>query len=103
MSDKVYSDILREAPFLQEAVEHFIAILPERIAELNQSFEAGDLDEVAKTAHRLKGAGGTHGYSKLSDLARQVESAAKDKDAEGIERSVQELSVYLDCVEVVYE
>ena len=80
MDEKIYSDVLAGAPFLQSAVVKFLQLLPIRAEEMETALRDGKLEDVATIAHRLKGAGGTHGYPILSEAARSLEKAARGED-----------------------
>jgi HPt (histidine-containing phosphotransfer) domain-containing protein len=58
---------------------------------------------VRIVAHGIKGAGGSYGFDRISDIAAVVEQAAKTGDASTIERKIPVLGSYLDRVKVVYE
>jgi hypothetical protein len=51
----------------------------------------------------MKGAGGSYGFDAITDIGKSLEQAAMAKDSGGIKQMVQELSAYLDRVEVVYK
>src|SRR4051794_6436611 len=72
-----YSALARD-PELVELVELFVLELPDRLAALHFAADAGDLQEVARLAHQLKGAGGSHGFPHLTAAARLLERAARE-------------------------
>lgn len=73
------------------------------IKTIGEAVTQGDFETIQILGHSMKGAGGSYGFDAITDIGKSLEQAAKDKDAEGIQRSVQELAIYLDQVEVVYK
>ncbi|MEK7794932.1 MAG: response regulator, partial [Candidatus Hydrogenedentota bacterium] len=62
-----------------ELVVEFLSSLPSDIEDLKQSGD--DLAKFARLAHALKGSAGNMGAKRLSSLASNMESAAKEGDA----------------------
>lgn len=74
-------------------VDRFLKNLGPKVKNMSDGLLNNRLDEVAKLAHQLKGAGGGYGFPTISDAARQVETQAKaDADLEQVQRSVEELT-----------
>jgi HPt (histidine-containing phosphotransfer) domain-containing protein len=55
------------------------------------AFDRGDLDELARQAHWLKGAGGSAGFDALTAPAKRLETVAKDRQCDEIEAVLDEL------------
>jgi len=51
----------------------------------------------------MKGAGGSWGFQRITDVGAALEQAAKSIDADASRKWVSELSRYLDHVEIVYD
>lgn len=73
------------------------------VATMQDAFAAQDFETVRKVAHGAKGAGGSYGFDRITEMAAAIEQAAKASDAAIIQRELPMLSSYLDRVEVVYE
>jgi len=67
-----------------------------------RALETRDWRTLAAISHAVKGAGGTYGFDRISEIAAAIERAALRADAEGIATGVAELSDYLERVEVAY-
>ena len=78
-------------PAFRAIVEQFIDILPGKLDAMCAAWEQADYTELADLAHWLKGAGGTVGFGILTDVARDLESAAKTQDSERIEAALIQL------------
>ena len=75
-SELCYSSLAAD-PDLAELVELFIGELPDRLVQLNRVLEMGNLTDLARFAHQLKGAGGSYGFPQLTPVAAQLERLAK--------------------------
>ena len=78
-------------PDMLELVEWFIDRIPERIEELQRTFERGALDELGSIAHQLKGAGGSYGFPQITECARRLEHQTKESDLDEVRRGLDEL------------
>lgn len=67
-----------EDPDLAELVEMFVDGLPARIAELKDLATSNDLESLCRAAHRLRGAGGSYGFSRVSCAAGRLEDACTE-------------------------
>ncbi|WP_411282209.1 ATP-binding protein [Gemmatimonas sp.] len=72
----LYSD-LRDDPDFTELVDAFVAGLAAKVARIEHAFSTGELVDLARLAHQLKGAAGGYGYPSISDAARHVEQYAR--------------------------
>ena len=74
--DVLHSD-LQDDPDLGDLVAGFVDALGARLETLNDRLAAGDLEEVARRVHQLKGAAGGYGFPTISEAARVVEQAVQ--------------------------
>jgi HPt (histidine-containing phosphotransfer) domain-containing protein len=95
--------IVHVDPDIADLIPGFLENRHKDIKTMGEAVTQGDFETIQVLGHSMKGAGGSYGFDAITDIGKSLEQAAKDKDAEGIQRSVQELSTYLDCVEVVYK
>ncbi len=72
----LYSE-LRDDPNLSELVAAFVDGLPAKIARIDHAFSSGEMLDLARIAHQLKGAAGGYGYPSISEAARHVEHHAR--------------------------
>jgi HPt (histidine-containing phosphotransfer) domain-containing protein len=62
-----------------------------------------DFNTIRTLGHRMKGDGGGYGFQAITVMGGAIEQAAKERQAKDIRRGVDELSDYLDRIEVVYD
>jgi len=70
---------------------------------LGQLLETGDLDEISRLGHRLRGAGGSYGFDAISEIGLALERAAAIKDKGSIAASCEKLLNYLQHVQIIYD
>lgn len=88
---------------LEELIPDFLANRREDLQSISKSLEAGDYEKIRVLGHSMKGSGGGYGFDRISEIGKSIEDAAKEKNAEIIRRSNEELSNFLDRVEIQYE
>lgn len=81
---------LASDPDLREIVELFVMEMPDRVSSLRSQYEQRDFEELRRTAHQLKGAAGSYGFSEISPCAAHLEdmlnaSEPEDKILETLE------------------
>ncbi|MBC7771298.1 MAG: Hpt domain-containing protein [Pyrinomonadaceae bacterium] len=64
-------------PDMQEIIEMFVQDMPERISQLQNSWQTGEFEMVKRVAHQLKGASGGYGFSVLGTAASELEQGVK--------------------------
>ena len=87
----IYSELADEVE-LVEIIDEFVAGLSEQVRVMREELKHGQYEDLRRLAHQLKGAGGSYGYAKLSEVARGLEQAAKDEDHEAAELALAEVS-----------
>ena len=89
-----------------ELIELIPAFLVNRgtdIQVMNEALKTGDSIIIERTGHGMKGAGAGFGFDAITEIGAKIESAAKNKDWEIIQKAIEELGNYLRHLEVVYE
>ena len=66
--------------FLHMLLQVFLDDLPKKLGDLEQAFEAANIDTVLRAAHSLKGACATIGAEALRQIAQELETAARNGD-----------------------
>jgi HPt (histidine-containing phosphotransfer) domain-containing protein len=69
--------IYEDDPDFAELVDSFASELPARALALEKHLGEGNLEELKRLAHQLKGAGGGYGFPKITEVAADLEQALK--------------------------
>lgn len=90
-------------PDLESLIPGFMQNRRKDVEILMNALETRDFTKIQSTGHSLKGVGGGYGFDHISDLGASLESAARQQDAQAVTDLINELSDYLDRVEVTFE
>jgi signal transduction histidine kinase/DNA-binding response OmpR family regulator len=83
---------IAESTAMQKAVIGFVSRLPDRVSALVSQSAAGDMEELRRTLHQIKGSGRGYGFPKLTETAARAEASIKSNaEIETIKAQVNEL------------
>ena len=60
-----------------KVLDRFVARLPERVNQIRQCLDGGDLEALRQAVHNLKGAGSGYGFAALSEQSARTEDALR--------------------------
>lgn len=100
--DQKKETVIVDASF-EPLMPKFMANRKKEITAMQEALARQDFETVQKIAHGMKGAGGSYGFDRVTEIAAVIEQAAKIADASVIQRELPLLGSYLERVEVVYE
>ncbi len=89
-----YADDPEIAPILGE----FVGRLQGQVDAMRQACADGQHDELQRFAHRLKGAGGSYGYSALTKMCKPLEDAAKACDVAAEGRTLGAVAALVEAI-----
>jgi PAS domain S-box-containing protein len=88
----IHCSLPLEDPAFREIAEEFAQSFATKLECMNRARDGRDLEELARLAHWLKGAGGTAGFNVLNGPARQLEKAVRSEDLDQIERILADIT-----------
>ena len=89
-----------EPDVLAEVLNLFLAEVPPRMTRLRNAWVAGNIQEVQRAAHSLKGSAGNIGARRLYAVCSQLDDKARLGDVAGATPFVDALGVEFGKVEV---
>jgi signal transduction histidine kinase/CheY-like chemotaxis protein/HPt (histidine-containing phosphotransfer) domain-containing protein len=92
LPDAILSELPTDDPDIREIVAEFVDCLHAKLPAMQDAHARGDLAELARLAHWLKGSGGSAGFPALTAPARHVEKLARDAQCDAIEAALAELA-----------
>lgn len=96
-------ELVRVDASFEPLVPKFLTNRKKEVITMREALASQDFETVRTVAHGMKGAGGSYGFDRVSELAATVEQAAKARDLSAIERDLPLLGSYLDRIKVVYD
>lgn len=100
--DQKKETVIIDASF-EPLMPKFMANRKKEVTAMQEALARQDFETVQKIAHGAKGAGGSYGFDRVTEIAAVIEQAAKIADAAVIQRELPLLGSYLERIEVVYE
>jgi HPt (histidine-containing phosphotransfer) domain-containing protein len=88
-----------EPDVLTEVLQMFLQEVPSRIGRLRNAWTSGDIQEVQRAAHSLKGSAGNIGAQRLLAVCRQLDDGVACADAAAMATLVSALDVEFGKVE----
>ena len=88
---------------LEELIPEFLENRHEDATAIINFLGKGDLSEIQRLGHSMRGSGGGYGFFKLTEIGSAIEEAAKIGNIKVINDAVANLRDYLACVKIVYK
>ena len=95
--------IVHVDPDLEDLIPGFLKSRQKDVKSLLAAVEQNDYETIEALGHTMKGDGGGYGFHGITDIGGSLEKAAANKNLQEIRKWVRQLSVYLECVEIVYK
>lgn len=80
-----------DVEFLQELVDMYIEDAENLLIELQTALRRAEPDELARTAHKLKGSSANMGANRVSETAKALEQLGKSEQFEDADRLMAHL------------
>lgn len=94
--------IERIDPALEELMERFFDNSNKDLIKMQVVFDAKDFNTLTRLGHTSKGTGYAYGFRGMGDIGRELESAAKEQDAETCQQLIVRMEHYLANVKVEF-
>lgn len=88
---------------IKDLIPGFLANRDKDVKTLREKLKSGDFETIQMLGHSMKGSGASYGFETITEIGWSLEQAAKEKNFQEIKKWINELSTYLESVEVVYE
>lgn len=88
---------------LEDLTPGFLENRQNDIVVIDRLLKSGDLAEIQRLGHSMKGSGGGYGFDEITAIGSKLEEAAKESDRDEITQQNERLSQYLQNVKVVYQ
>jgi len=88
---------------LEDLVPGFLENRQRDVETIRALLQEGNLTEIQRLGHSMKGAGGGYGFDEITEIGKQLEEAAKAGETETVNRLTEQLKSYLSSVKVVYQ
>jgi signal transduction histidine kinase/CheY-like chemotaxis protein len=86
--------------FIRELAPEFLRRQRLGMLSVAIALKSGEFDSIQSFAHNMKGCGKSFGFPRLTDLGRDIESAAREHDSAALQAQIEELREYLTAVDI---
>jgi PAS domain S-box-containing protein len=93
--------IIHPDPILADLIPVFLRHCDENLAVMREALGTADFQAIQDIAHSIRGAGGSYGFQRLTDIGAALELAADQGDIGASTQLIDEISRYLRRVRVV--
>ena len=87
---------------IEDLVPIFLNNQLEDVKSIVEACEQCDYEKIWVLGHNMKGTGSSYGFDAISEIGAALEQFAKERNSEKVRTLAEEVSVYLQRVEVVY-
>jgi HPt (histidine-containing phosphotransfer) domain-containing protein len=87
--DELRASVDGDDVFIADLVRTYLEEAPTHLAAMEAAAAAGDIAAIVRPAHTLKSSSAAIGAMQLSSIAREIEFAGREDDAEGLAERVE--------------
>ena len=95
--------LIQVDPDLSDLLPGFLANKRGDADKIKAAAAAADYAALRGIGHKIKGEGGSFGFDGISEIGAEIERAATDQDLAAVQRCAEDLTTYLESVELVFE
>jgi HPt (histidine-containing phosphotransfer) domain-containing protein len=93
---------VRIDPLLAEIVPKFLQRCRQNVAEIQNALGSGDFSGARRVGHALHGTASSFGFDEMAGIGREIEQAARDRDAGALKILAERLDAHLARVQPVF-
>ena len=90
-------------PEFEDLIPVFMANRRRDITLMMEALKDKNFELIQRLGHGMKGAGSGYGMDQVTEIGKALEEAAKERNSSSIENWIEELSFYIEHIEVIYE
>ena len=98
MTQNAMTDIVEVPADLADLIPAFLTRAQESVQQIPDLLRAESFAEITRIGHNLAGSGSSYGFTEVSCLGRQIESAARSSQTPQVDALAHELLEYLQSV-----
>jgi signal transduction histidine kinase/DNA-binding response OmpR family regulator len=88
---------------LEELIPKYLKERQNDINRIHEAIKEQDYEAIRSLGHTLKGSGGGYGFDQITEIGIHLEDSASESNREDIEKYANELSHYIENVDIIYE
>jgi hypothetical protein len=88
-------------PDIEDLIPMFLENRHGDVEKIKRLLKEENFEEIRKVGHSMRGAGEGYGFDEITEIGREMEAAAKNKDNLEVGKLNMRLAEYLSVVKVV--
>lgn len=88
---------------LEELIPTFLTNRKQDIENIKRAFHKHDWEQLTFIGHGLKGTAYSYQFEHMGNLGKRIEFAAKETNAQEIQRCITELDRHMNALNIIYE
>lgn len=94
---------VKVAKDLEDLIPVFLNNRKKELDALRVALAAADFEQLHQLGHRMRGAGNSYGFERVSLIGKQIEDGARTGDKASLEAHIADYGDYLAKLQVAYE
>jgi len=88
-------------PFARKLMAQYLANRQDDLRKLRDAVSSEDFETVRLTGHNMHGSGSSYGLDRISELGRDLETAAIEHDKTAVSQLISALESYVRTLNIV--
>lgn len=88
---------------LEDLIPGYLQNRRQDVDPILEAVDKQDFETIRVLGHTMKGTGGGYGFDAITEIGRDLETAAKEANVLAIRQKAAALLAYLQAVEVVFQ
>jgi HPt (histidine-containing phosphotransfer) domain-containing protein len=88
---------------LEDLIPGYLQNRRQDVDPILEAVDKQDFETIRVLGHTMKGTGGGYGFDAITEIGRDLETAAKEANVPTIRQKAAALLAYLQAVEVVFQ
>jgi HPt (histidine-containing phosphotransfer) domain-containing protein len=88
---------------LEDLIPGYLQNRRQDVDSILQAVDKQDFETIIVLGHTMKGTGGGYGFDAITEMGRDLETAAQEVNVPAIRQKAAALLAYLQAVEVVFQ
>ena len=87
-------------PFARQLMARYLSHRQEDLSNMRAALASDDFDKIKITGHNMHGSGSAYGLDRISELGREIENAAINRDATAVSDLINSLENFVRTLSI---
>ncbi|MFC1748069.1 ATP-binding protein [Pseudomonadota bacterium] len=95
----ISSTLIDDEPEMTDLINTYVSRMPDQMASLSQLIDEGDMEQLYRKVHDLKGSSGNYGFPELYEAANALEKLVEQGDLSGASQQMGVLAILVERIQ----